>query len=282
MRDFWIRRLRGLEDDEEGTSLTEFAIVLPIFVLVMTFIYHMGGVGNAITDAATGAQIDMWEGALPHHEFSHVPIDPAEATQPHTDPQRAANMALTHIDEYGMRQRDPDLLPPVGSNEVDTLRGLRRDGHWGESFERTRPADGQMNFVPLGGRNMTSTPGAVVGGSNYARTLVDDSGEGTTINYVFNRGLPPVLGAGIRYGSSHGVREGEVTFSGGWTLPVRSEFNVLVPPVPPPNAQFWAMQIAREQLDVYQPYNNLLGIDDHQPLLEAPAPSVPGEWSSTE
>jgi hypothetical protein len=275
-----LKILWRVHREERGTSLTEFAIMLPIFVMTLTFITYVGVFGHYMTEEWNQTQRDLWFEVRAEQELGHVPIDPSDPLQWETSPQTAGSRGLADLAAHPARPWPEELVEPLGMHEGDTLRGLRDGGHWGESYHRTRPADGRMNFfVNHNDRSMTASPNAVIGGSGYAAALVDDA-NGSPMEYVVNRGLPMVVGASVRYGVAQSVRESQVVFAGGWSMDIKSEYNVLVPPRPPHNAGLWAREVARGQLDNYQPYAHLLGIANEQPLQTATAPGIPGTWSN--
>lgn len=287
----WIGRwiaggAAALDGDQRGTSLTEFAITLPIFVAVMAFVYYMGAAGHVVTDEVNRAHRDLWDDALHHTTAGHDPVGYNDPGQPHAHPASGADEDRQFFAEQQLRQRIDGLNTDVRSEEVQTYQALSAGGHWGESHRRTRAPHGQLEFANNADQ-MTNSPTAVLGGSNYARDLVDDSGGtfelgaggggplGPAASFGLGESVIPAVGAGIRYGVTHSVREGEVTFPHGWTIPVRFHFDALVPPTPVAN-QKTPTAITRLKLESYQPYSELLGIAMEQPLgPAAPAPSSP-------
>ncbi len=271
----WVREF---DRDQDGTSLTEFAIMLPVFVLILKFIVYMGVFGHYKTEEWNQTQRDLWFEVRADQQLGHVPIDPNDPGQWDTDPERAGTRGLADLAEYPVRPWPESMETTVGNHERNTLTGLQTSGSWGESHQRTRLADDRMDFFPgRTGYHVASSPDSVIGGSRYASDLVNDS-SGTRVDYLVNRGLPMVVGASIRYGVAQAVREREINWAPGWEFRIQAEYNVMMPPRPPPNAEVWAQEVARSQLDNHQPYANLLGIANHQPLQGASAPSVPTSW----
>lgn len=272
-----------LHDDERGTSLTEFVIALPVFVLIMSFIYYLGIAGNGLIDEWNTAQRDLWTEVQTIQRAPQDPTISMTSQQKYRDPAQAAAAAQTELNDYGVRNSREEVQGAVASTEQRTLQGLRSSGHWGESAQRTRPPNSTMNlFIRYPSNSPTGTSSNVIGGSGYAAALVNDGSGAGAIDYSGDRALVPVLGAGVRYGVVQVIRENAYAFSRYWEMPIQAEFNVLVPPAPPENAAAVASDIARSQLNSYNPYGELLGINNPQPLRRSSPASVPNQWSTTD
>lgn len=287
-----IRRWRQLAGDERGTSLTEFAITLPIFVALMSFVYYMGAAGHVITDEATKTQRMVWEDVIPHTQPGYVPVDSGDPDQPHVHPSTGADVDHKFLQEEVIRQRRDDLKEEVRAHEQGTYDAMGSDGHWGESFRRTRPVDSQATMA-RGADEMTRQPADVVGTSAYAHHLVDDTSAANPITMgsggpsalqpaatsSSGTGLVPVLGAGMRYGVANALRKGEVELPRDWAFDVKFHYSTLVPPSPVRDDSR-VSGITRTQMERQEPYQKLLGIqmDPAETLPEVPAPSSPS-WS---
>lgn len=285
------RRWNRLRADERGTSLTEFVITLPIFMAVMSFVYYMGVAGHVLTQESGEAQRLLWEDVVSHTRMDHVPPDPSDPDQPHVDPAMASQLDRGFLDDHNLRQRREDLKDEMRTHEEGTYEALAGGGHWGQSHRRTRPADERADLAHHADQ-ITADPAGVVGGAGYARDLVDDTSSASPIEMgsggpdalqpastsTAATGLAPALGAGMRYGVAHEVREGVVNLPRDWSFSVRIHYDVLVPPAPRRNDHQVA-GITRMQLEEYEPYRTLLGIQEPtaESLSEATAPSVP-DW----
>lgn len=268
----WIHSWRSLGGDERGTSLTEFAITLPIFVMILAFVYHMGIAGHVMTDEAAKTHRYLWDDVLPMTQVGHSPPVQTDSGQPHIHPVSGATVDNTYLNEYGVAQRREDVWDQVRPHERGTHQSLSSGGHWGESHRRTRSAAGKMNFVEV-----TADPDDILDGSSYGRSLVADGDSVSELNLSDSTGggpggltslghsVAPALGAGIRYGVINHVQEGELRFPHGWTLPVRSTLDVLAPPTPMVS-EVESARVTRRQLEKHQPYQDLLGIAVEQPL----------------
>lgn len=284
----WRRRLQALAGDEAGTSLTEFAITLPVFVAVMAFVYYVGAAGHVVSTEINEAHRGLWDDALEHTRAGHEPVVGGDPGQPHAAPGSAADKDQEFFSEHELRQRIDGLNEDVRGDEVSTYEGLGNGGHFGESYARTRRADESMRFAN-GADAMVSDPGDVVGGSEYTRELIDDSGGSFELggggtgplapaaNFGLGQSVVPAVAAGIRYGVTHNVREGDVAFGEGWSFSVRFHFDTLVPPTPV-GSQRTPAAVTRQKLESYQAYSELLGIANEQPLGAESAQEEPA-WS---
>ncbi len=278
---------RQLRVDERGTSLTEFVICLPIFLLIMSFVYHAGMAGHLLTQESAEAQRDLWYEVVEHthnREGSErlVQLDDPD---PHSSPSEGAGQDRDFLNQESIAQRQDDLAQAVRPREVQAHQGLESGASWGESLARTRAANAQIAFRG-GAEGITGSPGDVVGGSNYAQGLVDDRQGGLSLGGGGGSGgLQPaaarvggesaaVAGAGQRYGVIHSVRESEVTLPNDWVLPVRAQMDVLIAPSPVQSDRDVAA-ITRMQLEESAPYRDLLGIQEAQNLGVEGAPSSP-------
>lgn len=272
--------LQQFDRDEAGTSLTEFAIILPIFLMLLNFMLYMGAAGNTLTYEWNDAQRQLWSEVRTGQQLGHEGIQSGAPGQHNTQPAAAATHATAHLTNYSSSKQIESLGTAVDSHETGTYSAMGSNGHWGESDSRAAPVANQVPVFVDGNRSHTNNPSDVIGGSRFAETLVDDGSGAQTIDYEINSGIPAVLGAGIRYGVAHVVREVTYDFPHGESFNVKAEYNLLVPPRPPHNAELWAMEVIRPQLDNYSPYSDMLGIDHEQPLSEEGAPGVPELWST--
>ncbi len=280
-----IQRWRHLQRDEGGTSLTEFVICLPILLMIMSFVYHMGMAGHLLTQEAAKAQKDLWYEVVEHtHDRdSGQQLVNLESPNPHESHSDGARQDREFLQQERIGQRRESLADELRGHEVDAHQGLDSGASWGESMARTRAANNQIAF--RGAReSMTSDPGQVVGGSAYANALVDDRGGGLGLGggsgalqpaaARVGGGSPAVAGAGQRYGVIHSLRESATDLPGGFTLPIRAQLDVLVPPKPVESSRDVAA-ITRMELEQSAPYRDLLGIQEDQSFGVEGPPSAP-------
>lgn len=282
-----LQRWDQIASDERGTSLTEFTITMPIFIMVMAFVYYMGAAGHVITHESAEAQRLLWNDVM---EYTY-PVEDTEGISdpdnPHTHPTTAEVVDREFLNEVDLQQRRGGLATQVRAQEENVYGGVERGGHWGESFQRTRPAHEAIQL----GRNadqMTESPRDVVGDSRYAQRLVDDTNDNSTgprtvqmgAGGVLSAGIPregtvPVLAAGMRYGVAHSTREGEIEYGNGWTMPVRVHYDVLVPPTPMEHSARETSEVSRNLLEEQSAYGGLLGIQSAQNYNTESAPAAP-------
>ncbi len=290
------RALTRLLNDERGTSLTEFAITMPIFIMVMSFVYYMGVAGHVLSQETGEAQRLMWDEVMEQNQDLDGPISRSDPDQPHVHPGPAAELDEEFLLAYELRQKRGDLREEIHFHEEGAHQALAAGGHWGESHWRTRPAADVVSFQNHGDE-ITDDLGDVVGASPYARLLVDDSpatgeeiqvgaGGSGALSPMASEGFEsdsviPAVGAGVRYGVIHGIQEGEIEFPHGWTLPVRFAFDVLAPPTPNVHSERETSAITRTQLENFFPYSEVLGIQEPQNYF-AEEPPPPADWPSGE
>ena len=269
-----IQRWRQFRLNEAGTSLTEFVVCLPILLMVTSFVYHMGMAGHLLTQEAAKAQQELWYEAVEHTHDRDIEdrLVSWESPTPHESHSEGARQDREFLEEEAIGQRREALADELRGREVEAHQGLESDASWGEAVARTRAANDQIAF--RGSREaMSSDPTDVVGGSGYARALVDErsgglgtvGGAGALQPAAARVGSEPraVAGAGQRYGVIHSLRESETTLPGGFTLPIRAQWDVLVPPKPVRSSRDVAA-ITRMELEESPPYRDLLGIQEEQ------------------
>lgn len=275
-----------LHGDERGTSLTEFVITMPIFVVILSFVYYMGAAGHVLSEETGEAQRLLWDRVVEQTQPPEGMIQYTDPDQPHVHPVPGAELDDQFMRTYELSQGRNILRAEIRAHEEGGHGALASGGHWGESHWRTRPAAEAIDIADEG-KGPTDNPTDVLGDSDYAHTLIDDSsgdvvhmGAGGTGDLAdmastgtSRESVAPALGAGIRYGVVHGLREGELEFPRGWTLPVRFHYDVLVPPRPMVDGERESAALARTRLA--GPYEELLGIQTTQALSFPPAASAP-------
>lgn len=248
-------RLRRLHGDESGSAMTEFIVILPVFVLVFVGVVHLAKLNRATVRAGGKAYEEMWDKAI------EVQVDSPGI---HAQPQSAGSDVMANMGTYHGLQEDRSMQQIVRHETTDMGRGLSSNGSMGESFQRVERARNDIELRHIDG-DVTSDIGGVVEDSRYARKLFDDSG-GAQLSYTSSSGgsgIRPVVAAGQQYGSVVGKAEETVTL-GGRDFKMQHYYTTLVAP-------HWrdepdAAGVTRDALDGLQPYDNLLGIAEDQPL----------------
>lgn len=239
----WLRRFHK---NERGTTMTEFLITLPIFILIFIGMVRLGQFQLESSKIWAIAYQDTWSKALPISEQQTVPVD---SSQLHANPARAGSAAKSQLAEHSVYNEMDALNSNVNKFERSTYSGLESGGHWGESYHRVQPASEYVKLRRVDA-HVTANPGQIVGTSTYARAIVSDGGAAGA--------------AGIRYGTVFGLGEINPTIMG-INIPMYVHFNTLVAPMPYNDAGTTTGAV--QQTLLKQPhYKNLLGISMSQPL----------------
>lgn len=274
------RSARVLHGNEEGTTLTEFVITLPIFIIVMVGLLQLGAMERAAGQLWGDAYRDTWTQVLTVLDDADSPISVGNLRNHHINPSLAGGIALAELADMPPRHGNPVTRANTIRGESDVYRNMARGGHWGESYARTSPSGEYVKMRYLDER-ATSNPADVLGESKLADALFNDSpgtaqviqgGSSPTLGAMpfVGQAIRPVLAAGMRYGAVMGKADA-VYSTMGWEVHVGTEYTVLVPPVPIKRPQV-TMAITRQALEEQQPYRELLGIAENQPLRRENAP----------
>lgn len=226
--------LRPFHRDQSGTSLTEFVIALPVWILVFMGLLSVSKLGINTTANHMETQAKIWDTVI------HAGKNPLHRTSVGGGGAAVAHSALLAV--------DPGNPHPIatGYNGTVVMGGLAAAGSWGESYGRTEP----LSLVP--GTDMPTihaTPDdALVVESTYAQKIVNDgvagadwstSGTGITAvigamgNIMGGTGAIAALGAGNRYGEVYAESTSEpITVWIGQPVVAHSHANILVGPAP--------------------------------------------------
>ncbi|MFP4598976.1 MAG: TadE/TadG family type IV pilus assembly protein [Persicimonas sp.] len=296
-------RLARLHRDESGATLTEFVIMLPIFLLVFNGVMILGEFSRKGSEAPINAYKGTFEKAI---DFQNSAFALDWSTQSTTGGGRALTQLLPGDGDEAapVHNRSGAVEAAATATEGAAYGSLAAQGHMGESNTRARsigvaldlegcegivPGDSD-DCVPLngGGTNdrLTSDIGDLVGGSDYAKALLDDSvkfnspnssGAFDLLNDALDiLGARPAIGAGIRYGTvAH--RSGEPFTFAGRTTDISAHFSALIPPSTQGGGQgprvdaLRATAVNRLTMESSQHYHykDLLGIKWSQPLDSA-------------
>ena len=215
-----LRSFRRLLDDEAGTSMTEFAVTLPVFLGFFMLIMGTGNIVQGVLHAQTQPASDFWTDVYEEE-------DDVMRMQPQVAAANDYHMATNSL---------------VGSGK--TL-GILGGGHWGESFAQAQGSMFAVTQQSIPGNleddpasNLTFRSSDIVGDESGMVTGItsDDplnwpnqpERNDTYTNWIGD-GLGWVayglqisqmqlaLGAGTRYGSA--VGGSETTIDPGYGLP---------------------------------------------------------------
>lgn len=228
----WRRRCQQLDADEQAAALTEFAIMLPIFLLVMTALMQLGHLGQSTVAVKTTAYSQMWEKS---YEKTDSSIDEKpEVYTPRDD-------LLDALPD------DLDAQEVVASADAAATGA---GGHWGEALMRTQMAPFLSGFQVGPGYNNTdaanrlhsnlnltnpsSTMDTIIGEDRDTRTsfavndnIIDDNigdhvtdmqdgssvASGLVGAMTQASGAVPSLFAGVRHGEGQGSAKAEIEYS---------------------------------------------------------------------
>jgi hypothetical protein len=238
--------LEAFDHDEDGATLTEFIITLPVLLLVFSAIIQMGAFQEKSVKVWVNASGNMWETAL---------TEPESQTSPYANAGSAAAMGVNQLGQNQVHREAHTSVARTTQAEARKYSNMGQSGYWGESAARVQPARNKGVEVWGVDDNISTDSSEVLGESNYASAMLDDG--------------PGQLGAaqlaGLRYGTAEGVHEESLTFMN-LTMDMRAHFNTAVSPTG--GSEPLAAARARQELDNLDPYDKLSGIADDQPLSE--------------
>lgn len=296
--------VRRLHRNESGTTLTEFVIMLPVFLMVFNGVMILGQFTRKGTEAPIAAYKDTFEKVIPFQKqtwFSGVHMHPvsgsidagisqlANTSKVHnvsTSVKWVANGAEASaytrqglqgsMGESYARAIVPTAMPGAKIQGCDGIGPA-----WPTKCEKLNTSSGINAVVSTFGTSngkLTSRTKDVTDGSKYAYALFDDSisvpnmGGGSGLLGMLNQfltatGIRPALAANIRYGTVSGTAGDPYTFAG-ITMDMRAHYSVLVPPTPKGKIADGAMANAVTRLTMAgnKQYDKLLGIAWNQPL----------------
>jgi|GEM_PF-3289883 len=300
--------------DEQGATLTEFIIGLPIFLMIFSGIIHLGELSMAsVRVQARGYAMTFDE----LEDYRHLKVSELVNFQgasmgerqgsvllPATAAESAMRQMIDHppkIENASMRAM---LTAAEGQVFAFSSQGsLPANGHLGEIAGRTRVIAPFATLKPVDqaiSGNPSTYFGPNSGGSILARQLLYDSPALTSFGSVANcdgsgnsvmnfaaaaangllngSGTRPVLAAGMQYGTIT-TAHSQTIVSGPFSMPVSTYFNVGVSPHtldPAWQQPFMTMFVSRLALADcnLQPYSGLLGILEGEQTLPAQVGSL--------
>ncbi len=256
-----------LLDDESGTTITEFVITLPIFIMCFVGTLQLGLFNEKSVKTWARAHRNTFELAIPSSKVRWSPF---------MQPTIGAGLSGAGL-LFGNKPIHQTSVQRglVMAAEGTTYLGMGLKGHWGESAARTWPVDQVVNMRYVEGYR-SSDSATIIGQSKLAKDLVDEgvgnfSGSGSgalgAINALLSgSGVRPAMAAGQRYGAVVGFATDNMNVAA-YSMPMRAHFNTLVPPFPlkGPEAAGVPTGVARLTMEAQRPYKEILGIRWSQP-----------------
>lgn len=203
----WFQRIKWMLGNEDGTTITEFVISLPMFIVTFIAIINLGEWGMESTAVRMASQKTMWANAIPVTTSTKAD---------HMSPAAAAAVAGPELVD-GAGATDSTAKTVGYGYEGAAMAALGLGGHFGESYYRILPAQAHPDFdvdpVHMLPSDLTDRP--------FPRKVIDDAtadfdrGQGGNVldivtEVIGSSGAFQSVGAGIRYGLAFG--EGNRTF----------------------------------------------------------------------
>lgn len=305
-----IRFAQTIDDDQQGTSLTEFVITLPIFLLILAGVIDLGALLNATVLVEIEANHAMLDG-VQEVESESLDLGVSTVAINYSQPSIAAARAV-----YQLESNPPRRATPAGRSFVRlfehstySITGMALSGSWGESHSRVRRL--QDFGIELAGVEevVTSHPEQLFGnrmtGSMLSNDLLNDGPQSRfdSENYqrggirgitsllndaVSTAGMRGALAAGTRYGTVTERREATVQVNRGMDRTFGVHMTSTVGPYV--NDDPWESALRSTAVTRFTFFNNRLGyynetlafdgsnpfrIDDLR-TLEVPTPAFSG------
>lgn len=294
----WIRRrLAWFERDESGATMTEFVIMLPIFVLIFNGVMILGEFARKGSEPPVRAYKATFSKVIDFQKSAFAVGWSMQSTAGggHAGDQLAGTGWVS--DASPVHNRSTSVKVAANAAEASTYGLLVADGHMGESFARASapglamdiegcegiepPASNDCYQLNGSDDRLTRDINDLVGGSDYAEALLDDSIEfsgfsGNSFLDVLNDSLDilgarPALAAGIRYGTVSGRHEETFTFAG-LSKDMNAYYSSLIPPSTTGGGQgprldaLRATAVTRLTMESHDHYGELPGIGWSQPV----------------
>lgn len=247
--------LNKFHRSQRGTALTEFVILLPIWITMFIGIVSLGKIGIDSTSVPLIAQQNLWTNAL--NATKAGPTDDLKAFFPVAGGGDAAAIA------GGLNRGLGDTAEVV----VDGF--LIAGGHWGESHAHV------VLFEQLSGiDNLTMDPDDIISQaeSDYPKNVVNDgikeisfsggSAFSMIANFLSGSGLVAATAAGIRYGMATGDHEKTIQPIRGASFNAKSHFDVLL--APHPTKKQWPIGMARLLAEGEENYSVMMNFGESE------------------
>lgn len=216
-----------LRVEEDGSSLTEFVMFLPIFIVVFAGIVNLGKLGYSTTQTQVMAQRDLWAKVIP---VTHSISDAGD----HVTSAGGGGIAAAHLGGLAGDSNNPQQL--ADGYEAIVMLGLAAGGHWGESYLRTAIAEPFADNL-----ERTEDPDDILNERKFPTSILNDgvanvmpSGGviGIVLEYISGSGVVAALAAGIRYGEVFGEKSESYTLGRAGNFTSSAHYDVLVAPSP--------------------------------------------------
>jgi hypothetical protein len=257
----FVRLYSAFRDNQEGTSMTEFLIILPIYILIFVGINNLSKLESESVIVKLNASKQMWNGVLGLTNI--VQLDPS-----HAQPMLAGAAVTANVSAH------PSGFTTVDIAEGAMSVGLMQNGSWGESQRRAQVSGAAGLSLPT-----THDSPESLGMDDAARDLAYDrtanplpAGEGALSVWIpaMIASIPvprAASGAGSRYGIVVRDASVTVTISTGQSFEMSAGYEVLVPPAPRTAfEEFITVGHSRLGVEKYDCFKEVLGIDFDQPL----------------
>lgn len=236
------RASRGFHQDEAGATLTEFALTLPIWIVMFGGIISVGQLGIGTTANHLSTQTELWDNVV---EAS------TDKNEEHMFPAAAGAAAAMTSAELASRSENPHPIADGANAAVmgDAVisRGLASGGTLGESRARTLPLKAVPgNTIP---EKLSHKPEEILEvGSPFPHKVTHDglagsswktTGSGSVTSKIAHyagsamaaSGAVAALAAGARYGEVYAAKEDTVIpLAFGNSIKASSHANLLVAP----------------------------------------------------
>lgn len=262
-----MKRLTKLfNSNERGTTMTEFVMTLPMFILAFIGVIQLGHV----------SEISVRTWAKAHRNTFEVALLPSKVRwSPHMQPAVGGGIGAATLGLGSPNSTTGVQTAFYTASELSTYGLMAWKGHWGESQSRTFLLDTVVDFRYVDS-HVTMDSSDIIGDSEFAKALVDEeagnfsgSGGGAlgAVNALISgTGVRPAIAAGMRYGAVGAWSDDTISVLGR-DVSTRASFNTLVPPFPLKDFEAAAVPtgIVRITMESYDPYAEVLGIAWDQP-----------------
>lgn len=236
-----LARLRQLGRDESGAALTEFVMVLPVFLMIFAGIGYLGSFERASTKTWGAAYRDTWRQA--------IPVQKGEGAGHHREHSAGGARGVADLGTYEIHNRDEAARSKTNDAEARAYAGTQQNGDFGESGRRVESAQAVIELPEIDNQVGTS-----------ASPAIQESEVGTNL---FDDAAKMARATGARFGVAVGMAE-RTHQVGPYSMNMRAHFNGLVAPVGAPEEVTAAA--AASGIEGLGPYDDLMGIAYEQPL----------------
>lgn len=273
----WLRRL---DADEGGATLTEFVVVLPVFLILFAGILKMTKIQSTTVQLEMAATGQLWYRAR-EVQRGAMYMDGS--------PRAQSAAAGTRSDGIVGQRTGSKSFSDNMDNSMGKAGGLRDNGTLGESAAAMQSGDngGVAGSADLNSNIRVDDGAYRRSGTTYDSPVTDDlvydsgsmSPPPKANTPLGNMNISPsnsettaAHAAGIRYGLVHSYKEAPAAALQGTPLgpgDLAAGYDILVAPVPRPNVDGERRLIgnARRSMAAYRAYNELLGIQLSSPLF---------------